>query len=231
MECVVQVVRGSALNLKNESCVFCGTDQITSLFLITKEIKYDGVLLNGFGICKEHLDKLNTLLSGEFDIDNIFLEKYRVKHTSKVQLRRFPVVKPRYLRKFPAINIASTKNKRTRKQCSFTGCENMFIGITNKDYCDDPRCIELRNLYFKSIKRTRFKDPDVKNIILSGPRYKQKLKSGQALRIRCRARSSLGLRCKNTFLITFDLKQGVYPSFCECHRSAYKRQRFYLQKG
>jgi hypothetical protein len=231
MECVVQVVRGSPLDPKHNHCVFCGTDETVSLFLITKEVKYDGVLLNGFGICKEHLDRLNALLSGEFDIDDIFLEKYRVGHAKKVQLRRYPSVKPRRLRKFPAVNIAVTKNKKTRKQCAFTGCTNMFTGIANKDYCDDPRCVELRNEYFRTIKRVKLKDPDAKNLILSGPQYKRRLKSGQSLKIRCRAKDSLGLRCKNTFLITFDLKQGVYPCFCECHRSAYKRQRFYLQKG
>ena len=219
MESVVQVVRGSQLDPKTHHCVFCGVTA-TSLFCITKDKKYDGIVINSFGVCNEHLDKLNTLLSGEFDIDDIFLEKYRVTHAKKVHLRRYPPV-----------NIANTKNRKFKKTCSFTGCTNEFIGIANKDYCDDPRCIELRTEYFKNIKRTKLKDPDAKNIILAGPRYKKKLKSGQALHIRCGARSSLGIRCSNTFLITFDLKQGVYPRFCECHRSAYKRQRYYLQKG
>jgi hypothetical protein len=134
------------------------------------------------------------------------------------------------LRRFPPINIASTKNKKSWKKCEFTGCSNTFLGIANKKYCDDERCLELRSEFFRTTKRVKLKDPDAKNIILSGPRFKKKLKSGQSLHIRCRARNSLGMRCSNTFLITFDLKQGVYPMFCECHRSAYKRQR-YLQKG
>ena len=220
MECVVKVVRGSALDPVKHQCLFCGTAQAESIFCVTKEIKYDGVLLNCFGICKEHLDRLNALLSGEFNIDDIYLEKYRVRHGKNLQLRRYP-----------PIDIAKTQNKRTRKQCAFAGCTNTFIGIANKDYCDDPRCKELRGEYFKSIPRVRLSDPDAKNIVLSGPKIKKKLKSGQSLKLRCRARSSLGVRCANTYLITFDLKQGVYPMFCECHRNAYKRQRFYLQKG
>lgn len=220
MECVAKVVRGSPLDPAHNICVFCGTEQATSLFCITKEIKYDGTLLNCFGICREHLDKLNTLLSGEFNIDDIYLEKHRKNLSKKVQLRRFPTVE-----------IATTKNKKTWKTCEFAGCMNRFLGIANKKYCDDERCIELRAEYFKTIKRVKFKDPDAKNLILSGPRYKRFLKSGQPIRIRCRAISSLGIRCKNTFTITFDLKQNVYPCFCECHRSAYKRQRFHLQKG
>lgn len=219
MECVVQVVRGSKLDPAKTSCAFCGTDQTVSLFCITKETKYDGVLMTCFGICKEHLDRLNALMSGEFDIDDIFLEKYRVKHKS-LNLRRFP----------PPAQIAKTENRKTLKQCEFHGCTNTFYGIVNQKYCNDERCKELRNEYFKTVPRTRLSDPDGKNIILS-TRHKRKLKSGQPLKIRCRAVSSLGVRCKNTFLITFDLKQNAYPMFCECHRSAYKRQRFYLQKG
>jgi len=220
MECVVQVVRGSKLDPKGNNCIFCENKEAVSLFCVTKEIKFDGVILNSFGICKEHLDRLNALMSGEFDIDDISLEKYRKKNTKKLQLRGFP-----------PISIADTKNKKSFKQCEFSGCTNKFHGIVNQKYCNDPRCKELRGEYFSTIKRTRFKDPDAQNIILSGPRYKKKLRSGQALKIRCRARSSQGIRCSNTFPITFDLKQGVYPCFCECHRSAYKRQRFYLQKG
>jgi hypothetical protein len=219
MESVVQVVRGSQIDPKNQVCTFCGIEAV-SMFCVTKETKYDGVLLSSFGICKEHLDRLNALLSGKFDIDDIYLEQYRVKQPKRVQLRRFPPV-----------DIAPTKNKKSLKQCEFTGCVNKFHGIVNKKYCDDPRCKELRAEYFGSIVRTKLKDPDAKNLILSGPHYKRKLRSGQALKLRCRARNVLGMRCSNTYTITFDLKQRIYPEFCECHRSAYKRQRFYLQKG
>lgn len=219
MECVAQAVRGSKLSSKGHYCIFCKDKEAVSLFCITKQEKHDGTLLNGFGICQEHLDRLNALLSGEFDIDNIYLEKYRIKHSKKIQLRRFP-----------AIQIAITKNKKTYKKCEFSGCTNTFLGIANKKYCDDTRCIEMRNEYFKTIPRTRLSDPDVKNIIL-GPKYKKKLRSGQSLKIRCHAKNASNIRCRNTFLITFDLKQKTYPMFCEHHRSAYKRQRYYLQKG
>ena len=87
MESVVAVIRGSALDPNKQCCQFCGTDQSVSLFCITKEKKYDGILLQCFGVCKEHLDRLNALLSGEFDIDDIYLEKYRVRHSKNLQLR------------------------------------------------------------------------------------------------------------------------------------------------
>jgi len=219
MECVVQVVRGQKLDIKNVTCSFCGTDQTTSIFCITKETKYDGTLLQCFGICKEHLDRLNALMSGEFNIDDIFIEKYRIKHGTKLNLRRFP-----------AAVIAKTDNNKTWKQCEFTGCINKFYGIANQKYCTDERCKQLRKEYFKTVPRTKLMDPDSKNIILS-TRHKRKLKSGQSLKIRCHAITSQNIRCKNTYFITFDLKQSTYPMFCECHRSAYKRQRFLLQKG
>ena len=89
MECVVKVVRGSPLTPKDQECIFCKNKEAIAVFSVTKEIKYDGVLLSCFGICKEHLDRLNALLSGEFNIDDIFLEKYRVQRSQKIQLRGF----------------------------------------------------------------------------------------------------------------------------------------------
>lgn len=87
MESVVQVIRGAPLETEGNYCNFCGKEA-SSLFLITKEKKYDGILVNSFPICREHLDKLNAILSGEFDIDEIFLSKYSSKPTRRVQLRQ-----------------------------------------------------------------------------------------------------------------------------------------------
>jgi hypothetical protein len=128
------------------------------------------------------------------------------------------------------MNLAKTNNKKMHKQCAFLGCTNTFYGIANKDYCDDPRCKEIRNEHFKSIKRTRFKDPDAVNLLL-GPNLKKKLKTGQVLNIRCRAKNSLNVRCPNKIRIVYNQQQGIYPCFCEDHRSAFRRQRYSLQKG
>lgn len=128
------------------------------------------------------------------------------------------------------MNIAKTKNKKTFKQCSFIGCTNTFLGIANQDYCNDPRCKELRQEEYKTVKRIRFKDPDAVNLFL-GSKYKKRLKTGQVLTIRCRAKNSLSMRCNNRFVITYSHQQGVYPCFCDEHRSAYRRQRFSTQKG
>lgn len=87
MESVVQVVRGASLEAKGTYCIFCGKEG-SSLFSITKEKKHDGILINSFSICQEHRDKLNAILSGEFDIDEIFLEKWSSKPTRRVQLRQ-----------------------------------------------------------------------------------------------------------------------------------------------
>ena len=86
MECVVQVTRGQDLNEPGE-CSFCGKSSI-AVFCVTKGKKYDGTILNGFRICKEHNDKLNSLLSGEFDIDQIHLDSYKLTHTRKINVRR-----------------------------------------------------------------------------------------------------------------------------------------------
>jgi transcription elongation factor Elf1 len=85
MECVVQVVRGQ--NLDEGDCTFCGKLSI-STFCVTKGKKHDGTMISGFPICKEHHDKLNSLLSGEFDIDQIYLDRYKTSHTRKINVRR-----------------------------------------------------------------------------------------------------------------------------------------------
>lgn len=126
----------------------------------------------------------------------------------------------------PPIAVAETKHKKFWQTCSFLGCINRYYGIKNQKYCEDERCIELRRAMVKSRGRKKVTDPDAKNIILSKDRYGKRLMKGQALQIRCGARNSLKDRCPNTFLITFDPKQDVYPRFCEEHRSAYKRLIF-----
>lgn len=130
------------------------------------------------------------------------------------------------LKKHPPLPIAETKHKKFWQTCSFLGCTNRYYGIKNQKYCNDLRCEELRRATVKAKGRKRLLDPDAKNLILNKSRYNRHLEKGQALRIRCGARNSLKERCPNTFLITYDPKQIVYPMFCECHRSSYKRLRF-----
>jgi len=77
MESIVTVVRGDSLDSTSKPCIFCQSIKDTKLFGVTDGKKYDGVLLKTFPLCPEHLDKVNALLSGEFDIDSIMLEKYR----------------------------------------------------------------------------------------------------------------------------------------------------------
>ena len=86
MESVIQVVRGSKLEGTFE-CVFCGSTNNSKIFGIVGKKTFDGILFRGFPICKEHLEKLNALLSGEFDIDNILLEQYRKPIGKSMRLR------------------------------------------------------------------------------------------------------------------------------------------------
>ncbi|MCK9429032.1 MAG: hypothetical protein M0R17_03350 [Candidatus Omnitrophica bacterium] len=217
MECVVQVVRGNSLDITSKTCMFCD-EPAQAYFCITGKLKHDGISIQGYEVCNKHLERINALLSGEFEIDNIYLEKYRNKSGKILNLRGYP-----------PIHIRPTKNQKRLKICKFVGCINTFMGIGTKKYCDDIRCIEARQLYNKSIPRSVLSDPDGKNIILS-IKYKKRLHNGQSLKIRCHALNKLNNRCSNTFLITYDSRQSVYPQFCECHRSAFKRKMF-QQKG
>ena len=128
------------------------------------------------------------------------------------------------------IPISKTEHKKTWQTCSFFGCTIRYYGIKNKKYCDDKRCQELRKAGVKTKGRKKTLEPNVKNIILSKARYSKHINKGQALKIRCGAVNVLKERCSNTFLITYDPKQNIYPRFCEGHRSAYKRQRFQERK-
>lgn len=87
MEMIVQVVRGNSLDAAHEPCTFCGRIDQQSIFLVTAGKKYDGTMLRGFAICAEHLHKLNALLSGDFDIDKIELEKYKKSVGKAVRFR------------------------------------------------------------------------------------------------------------------------------------------------
>jgi len=85
METVITKVRGE--DLKTNNCKFCKETENLKIFGIITNKTFDGYLIKSFGICTEHLEKLNALLSGEYDIDNIFLEKHYKPISTVVKLR------------------------------------------------------------------------------------------------------------------------------------------------
>ena len=86
METIIHAIRGDTLNAKE--CAFCGSTIDCIMFGIEAGKRHDGVLFKHLGVCKEHLNKLNSLLSGEFDIDKINLDQYRKSHIGKgIRLR------------------------------------------------------------------------------------------------------------------------------------------------
>lgn len=87
MEAIINHVEGDQLEPK--ACVFCDKEKDISCFgVLPKEgIKWNGRLMTFFGVCEEHLDRINALLSGEYDIDTILLEKYRKPLGKNVRLR------------------------------------------------------------------------------------------------------------------------------------------------
>lgn len=80
MKTIIKEIRGDAFNVKNE-CVFClNTGQYIFGFITEK--KADGLLFNNFNMCENHFNKLNTMLSGDFDIDKINTDQYKKKHSN-----------------------------------------------------------------------------------------------------------------------------------------------------
>lgn len=81
-ESVIQLVQGDSLNPEGKECIFCGRVENPQLFSVSQGRRHNGVLLKHYVVCEEHLDKLNALLSGEYEIDAIQLDKYRKQSTN-----------------------------------------------------------------------------------------------------------------------------------------------------
>jgi hypothetical protein len=218
MECVITVVRGNKLEVEKNTCQFC-CKKAVAFFGITKGKKHDGTLFKGFGICEDHKNKLNSILSGEFDIDYIYSDRINKLASKTVKLRYHP-----------PIQISKTNNKKTLKTCAYPGCSNTFYGIAVQKYCNDDICKEKRKKDLKNKKRKQVIDKTVSNIIID-KKIGKRLNDNQILKMQCRAKDINGNRCKNTFTIEYQNKRTVYRKFCDEHTSSYKRQRFSLQRG
>lgn len=86
MECIFKPIRGQLPEAYSGDCHFC-TKKANKFFGIIKDKKVDGNLIVYFGICDEHLEKLNCLLTGDFDIDELLQDKYRLKSSKKFKMR------------------------------------------------------------------------------------------------------------------------------------------------
>lgn len=76
-ESVIQLVQGDSLDPTGKECIFCGRVRDPHMFSVSIGKRHNGVLLKHYVVCGEHLDKLNALLSGEYEIDAIQLDKYK----------------------------------------------------------------------------------------------------------------------------------------------------------
>lgn len=82
---LVEVKEGASLDPKNYTCEFCG-DRAYQVFGTTVKSKPRGNVIQHFGVCKKHLEKINALLSGEFDID-IILAESRKRNSKVINMR------------------------------------------------------------------------------------------------------------------------------------------------
>lgn len=85
-ESLVEVKEGASLDPKNYTCVFC-SNKADQLFGTTIQHKPRGDVIKHFGVCEKHLEKINALLSGEFDIDIILAESRKRKNSKVINLR------------------------------------------------------------------------------------------------------------------------------------------------
>lgn len=213
-ESIVKVVRGSQLKDPSKyGCEFCSEDS-EQIFGVTVKNTYQGTMIRHYAVCKRHLMKLNALLSGEFNIDEIYLEALRKKPRKAFKIR-----------KHPGLKISKSMNNKYWKECQFPGCTNKFIGVATKKYCNDERCREMRKLAASRKPRKKIKDKDADNLILP-TKLSKKIKKGKVLTLRCRARNGDGCRCKNTFTTIYDPGCSTYPKYCSEHRTKHRRNTF-----
>lgn len=219
MESIVKVVEGDSLDSPEKvTCAFCNNKSEQFFAITTRKIR-TGILVKSFGACKEHLHKLNALLSGEFDIDEIFTERFR-------RTRKRRTIK---IRGYPMMHIPGTSSKTKKKTCSFSGCTNIFYGVATRKYCKDPRCQEMRKLLASKKPRKKMHDKDADNLILK-KRISSKIRKGTVLHLRCRAVDGDGKRCCNIYTTVFEPNCCVYPKYCKEHRTGHRRRQFLLKK-
>lgn len=106
------------------------------------------------------------------------------------------------------------------RQCSFTGCNNKFIGPPQQKYCMDPTCIEARRILAQKNRKPKV-DNDADNLTVTKGRFQP----GTILNIQCAATGKAG-RCTRKFSVIYDPTRTIYPKYCELHRNAYQRARF-----
>lgn len=81
METIITTAQGDNLTTKGKTCTFC--DQpAEALFGVIAGKKWNGEVLRSFPTCSVHLECLNSLLSGDYDIDKINLDSLRKPSTS-----------------------------------------------------------------------------------------------------------------------------------------------------
>ena len=67
MEAIIKVEDGN--NIESGRCFFCNQDATYIFGVIdSNNKKFNGYPLNGFHVCKIHMDAINRLLDGTYDI-------------------------------------------------------------------------------------------------------------------------------------------------------------------
>jgi len=122
--------------------------------------------------------------------------------------------------------IAKSKEKfKKTKKCARKGCTNRITARRGKKYCEDPKCLALRNYKEDKNRRAREKrkrnPTKVTNLII--PKREDLI--GKYLRIRCAAEGPNG-QCKEVFVVQYSINRKCYPNYCSKHRNSYRRKLF-----
>lgn len=125
------------------------------------------------------------------------------------------------------MNISRQYLKIVKKKCADPNCENIFEGSQFQKYCKDEKCRTAR-LDSQERNRKIIVDEDADNRIILKTTIIRKKLDKKAITLRCKAKKSNGGICGKTFVVNLDVRQSVYPKFCDEHVNAHKRKRYLL---
>lgn len=112
-----------------------------------------------------------------------------------------------------------TKNKIQKKLllCAYHDCNKEFYGSRSRKYCD----FHTNPLNRERIK-INYKEKILENNIIINEKRDSK---SEIIELTCSLKG-----CKNTYRIIRTTRIGIYPKYCEEHRSSYKRDWFIKNK-
>lgn len=116
----------------------------------------------------------------------------------------------------PKLNKKMMRKMRSHKRtCRHEGCNKVFIGRCNRQFCDEHGTQYWVNRRRKRKRRIKT-DPSIDNLVI-----KEKVKIRYVSELKCHLKG-----CNKHYKITVIPNQKIYRKFCDEHINPYKRELY-----